>query len=164
MNYHDDSMNRILDTTKLSIESIILVGVALPEKTTNESGKAMADIGSLWQEWTQEHVAARIADKTSEDVYAVYHGYEGDYTKPYAYFIGCRVTIASNLPEGLSTLAIPSGTYTRVVAKGKLPDALVTTWQNIWTSDIKRSYAIDFELYGERGKDWSNGEVEVYLS
>jgi hypothetical protein len=40
----------------------------------------------------------------SDEVLAVYHRYEGDYTKPFSYFIGCKVKTGSEVPQGLNSL------------------------------------------------------------
>jgi predicted transcriptional regulator YdeE len=94
----------------------------------------------------------------------VYFGYEGDYTKPFSYFIGCKVKIDTDTLQGMDNLIIPAGSFTKVIAKGKMPDCVANSWKDIWSSKIDRAYKYDFEIYDERSKDWSNAEVEIFVS
>jgi predicted transcriptional regulator YdeE len=56
------------------------------------------------------------------------------------------------------------GTYQKIIAKGKIPYCITDAWNDIWNSDIERAYKTDFEVYDARSKDWSNGEVDIYVS
>ena len=151
-----------MDTVEL--EEVKLVGLALKAKTTNINGQSNIDCGSLWQEFEKGKYTEIIPNKLNDEILAVYHQYEGDHTKPFSYFIGCRVKADAEAPPGLETLTIAPGTYQKIDAKGKMPDCVIDTWKDIWVSDIPRSYKMDFEVYDERSKDWSNAEVVVYLS
>lgn len=149
---------------KTELEEITLIGLSLQRKTTNANGQSAIDCGNLWQEFEKENYAERIPGKLSDEVLAVYHQYEGDYTKPYSYFIGCKVKTGSEVPHGLDSLIIPKGTYQKIKAKGKMPDCVANAWKEIWSSDIPRAYRADFEVYDERSRDWNNAEVEIFLS
>lgn len=146
------------------LEEIKLIGLALPGKTTNEMGKSGVDCGNLWQKFEKENCANRIPNKLSEEVLAVYHQYEGDYTRPFSYFIGCKVDIQAEIPEGLDSLIISSGSYEKIISAGKMPDCVTNTWKEIWNSDIPRAYKTDFEVYDERSRDWNNAVVDVFIS
>ena len=141
-----------------------LIGIKLPNKTTNEGGQSNIDCGNLWQKFISENIRDAIPGKISDDIYAVYFGYEGDHTQPFSFFIGCRVKMDIRPPGGLHVLFIPPGRYVRVVAKGKIPDCIADAWRDIWSSTINRSYQYDFEVYGEKSRDWHHAEVEIYLS
>jgi predicted transcriptional regulator YdeE len=149
---------------KVELEKIKLIGLSLPEKTTNEMGKSGIVCGNLWQKFEKENYADRISDKLSDEIIAVYHQYEGDYTQPFSYFIGCKVEPGTEAPEGLEILHIPGGFYGQITAAGKMPDCVINTWKEIWNSDIPRAYQTDFEVYDERSKDWNKAEVEVFIS
>jgi hypothetical protein len=69
--------------------------------------------------------AGRISNKIGDEVYAVYYDYESDYTKPFSYFIGCRVKINSVPAPGMDTLIIPEQSYTKFIAKVKCPAAFL---------------------------------------
>jgi predicted transcriptional regulator YdeE len=149
---------------KLELEGIRLIGLSLPMKTSNEMGKSSIDCGNLWRKFEKENYADKIPNKLSDEIVAVYHQYEGNYTRPFSYFIGCKVDADTKIPEGLDSLLIPKGLYQINIAKGQMPDCVINTWKEIWNSDIPRAYQADFEVYDERSKDWKNAEVEVYIS
>ena len=151
---------------KLKLKSIRLVGIALPHKTSNqnEQSSVSVDCGKLWQKFEQEGIFDRISRKKGNEVYAVYHNYEGDYMAPFSYFIGCRVDESAGIPDGLSELIIPAGNYQKYLAKGKMPDCIAKAWREIWKSDFKRIYNSDFEVYDDRSHDWNNAEVDIFLS
>ena len=141
-----------------------LIGIKLPHKTSNEGGLSSADCGKLWQKFTDEHIKERIPGKISDDIYAVYFAYEGDHTKPFSYFLGCKVKTETRTPAGLDGLFIPAQNYSRIIAKGPIPDCIANAWKETWNSNINRAYKYDFEVYGEKSRDWKNAEVEIYLS
>jgi len=68
-----------------------LIGLKLNNKTTNESGRSGIDCGNLWQKFETENFVEKIPGRLSDEIYAVYYDYEGDHTKPFSYFIGCKV-------------------------------------------------------------------------
>jgi predicted transcriptional regulator YdeE len=141
-----------------------LIGLKLDKKTINKGGQSNIDCGSLWQKFEKENFAERIPGKLGDEIYAVYFDYEGDHTQSFSYFIGCKVEIGTPAPNGMVNLIIPSGSFMKVVAKGKMPDCVATSWQDIWNSKIERAYKYDFEIYNERSKDWNNAEVEIFVS
>jgi predicted transcriptional regulator YdeE len=148
---------------KVSLASFTLIGLALPHKTTNENNQASTDCGGLWQQFLTGKYQEKIPGKLSEDVYAVYHSYDGDFTQPYSYFIGCKVQPGTMAPEGLQRLEIVGGDYQPFVAKGKMPDCIVDTWKEIWNSKINRAYKTDFEVYNENSKNWNDAVIEVFI-
>ena len=75
----------------------------------------------------------KIPNKLSDEVFAVYHEYDGDHTKPYSYFIGCKVSSETKLPEGMDSLIIPEGLYQQITAKGKIPGCIINAWKEIWS-------------------------------
>ncbi|MBC7384305.1 MAG: effector binding domain-containing protein [Bacteroidia bacterium] len=149
---------------KTKITKFKLIGLKLDKKTTNEGGLSNIDCGNLWQKFEIENFIERIPNKLSDEIYAVYFNYEGDYTKPFSYFIGCKVKADTNTPNDMKTLIIPEDNYSKLIAKGKMPDCVANSWKEIWSSKINRAYKYDFEIYNERSKDWSNAEVEIFVS
>ncbi len=93
----------------------------------------------------------------------MYHNYEGDHTRPYSYFIGCRVMAGSSVPEGMDSLTIEKAGCQKFIAKGRMPDCVGNGWMEIWKMDIDRAYIADFEVYDERSKDWNNAVVEIFI-
>ena len=154
----------MLTEEKERFEEIKLIGLALPSKTTNENGQSNIDCGNLWQKFEQGGYYLKIPAKTDDRIYAVYHDYEGDYTQPFSYFIGCEVNSGTKIPDGLNELVIPKGTYQKAIAKGKMPGCIADTWKEIWDSDLTRTYRSDFEVYGERSQNWNDAEVDIFIS
>ncbi|MGY0037201.1 GyrI-like domain-containing protein [Pedobacter sp. NJ-S-72] len=147
-------------------QEVQLIGLSLKGKTTNENNQSSIDCGGLWQEFSlcSNGIAAQIPDKLNDEVLAAYYAYDGDYTQPYAFFIGCKVNQGTVVPEGLDTLIIPSGNYLKITAKGKFPDCVANSWREIWKTDFPRAYIVDLEVYDERAADWNNSEVDIFLS
>ncbi|NEU10494.1 AraC family transcriptional regulator [Flavihumibacter sp. R14] len=141
-----------------------LIGLQLDKKTSNEAGQSSHDCGSLWQKFESEDYFKRVPGKLTDEIFAVYFDYEGDHTRPFSYFIGCQVEDSTEVPEGMSSLNIPRGNYTRLTTNGPMPDCVADAWEEIWKSRIERRYSYDFEVYGDKSRDWSNAEVEIYLS
>lgn len=149
---------------KLQLAKTRLIGLSLQSKTTNENGQAGIDCGNLWQRFEKEDIAGKIENKLSNEIFAVYHQYEGDYTKPYSYFIGCKVADETEVPANLESLVIPEGSFIKRVAKGEIPSCIGAAWKEIWNADLPRAYKTDFEVYDDRSKDWNDAEVDIYLS
>jgi Uncharacterized protein conserved in bacteria len=150
--------------TQRKITEIKLVGIKLPHKTTNHGGKSGIDCGDLWKKFEEGNYADRIPNKSGNEIYAVYFDYEGDYTKPFGYFIGCKVTAGTDAPKDMHSLMIPEENCVAVQAKGKMPDCIARAWRDIWISNISRAYQYDFEVYDERSKDWDHATVEIFVS
>ncbi|OIQ21026.1 MAG: AraC family transcriptional regulator [Flavobacterium sp. MedPE-SWcel] len=148
---------------KQHIDIIHLIGITLPYKTTNANNQAAQDCGQLWQEFEKGGWFTKIPEKVNNKVYAVYHNYDGDHTQPYSYFIGCKVTPETTVPEGMVKVIIQSGDFIEFTAKGKMPDCIGEEWNKIWTADIERAYKADFEIYDERCSDWNNAEIPIYI-
>lgn len=146
------------------LEEIKLIGLALPSKTTNRNGQSNIDCGNLWQRFKKEGYYAKIPGKSGDEVYAVYHDYEGDHMQPFAYFIGCPVAKGTEVPEGMDSLTIPAGSYRKAVAKGVMPDCIANAWKEIWDADIERAFRADIEIYGKRSQDWNDAEVDILIS
>lgn len=151
-----------METTTL--QDFKLIGIKLPHKTTNQNGQSAIDCGNFWQKFESGNYIERIPGKLSGEIYAVYFDYDGDHLLPYAYFIGYRVEPDTITPSDMESLTIPQAVYTKITAKGKMPDCVANTWKEIWQSDIDRAYQYDFEIYGEKSADWQNAEVDVFLS
>ena len=146
------------------IKKFRLIGLALDRKTSNENGKSAIDCGNLWQRFITEGFPDRIPGKQSDEVYAVYYQYEGDYTKPFSFFLGCKVNDSTEVPDGLDSLIIPDAKYQIFNSRGVIPECITDTWKEVWNSDILRTYKADFEVYGEKSKAWNDAEVEIYIS
>jgi predicted transcriptional regulator YdeE len=148
----------------MELSRMVLVGLSLDKKTSNENGQSTVDCGSLWQKFINDNWFSRVPNKISQQIFAVYHEYESDHTGEFAYFIGCRVSDEAEVPKGLQKLVVPRGTFEKFIAKGTMPGCIYETWTLIWASPIKRAYQVDFEVYDDRSKDWNDAEVDIFVS
>lgn len=148
----------------MHLKGFKLVGLKLHHKTTNENNQANIDCGNLWQKFESDGIFHKVPNRISNEIFAVYYEYEKDETKPYSYFIGCKVEEETNVPEGLSEVIIPAQDYIKMTAKGVMTGCIVEAWKKIWNSKLDRRFAFDFEVYDERSHDWNNAEVDIYLS
>ena len=148
-----------MDHRTISLPAFTVVGISL--RTSNDRPQ---EIGKLWQRFYAERIAAQIAHKKSENIYSLYLDYEGDHTKPYTLVIGCEVHDASSLPEGFESRTVPAAKYALIPANGRQPDSVIAAWQQIWTSDLARTYSGDFDLYASKGSGPSDQEVTIYVA
>ena len=151
-----------MNTTE--IKEFKLIGISLKVRTSNANRQSAIDCGNLWQKFEIENYLDKIPGKLGDEIYAVYYDYEGDYTKPFSYFIGCKVENNTEAPVGLDQLIVPAGNYEKIVAKGKMPDCVAGKWKEICDTKLPRAFNTDFEVYDERSKDWNNAEVTIFIS
>lgn len=119
-------------------------------RTSNESHAAPHDIPRLWERFYREAVQNKIPNKVSNEVIALYCDYEKDHTRPYSCVIGCPVDSFEQIPPGMVGKMVPASTCALFQTSGPFPQSLVDTWNTIWKSHLKRSYTVDYEVYGEK--------------
>jgi len=138
-----------------------VVGIA--RRTSNAD--AAGTIPGCWQAFLMNNGPARVPHRVNPPVmYAVYSDYEKDWTGTYSYLLGCGVTRADKVPEGMEVRHIPPQTYAVFTAKGKMPDEIVGVWANVWSSDLPRTYTFDFEVYDKRFTRPVAKEADVYVA
>jgi predicted transcriptional regulator YdeE len=121
-------------------------------------------IGQLWQEFYGQNIGARVPRKKSENVYSVYIDYESDHTGLYTLVIGYEIDPSHSVAtQGLVSKQVPGSNFAVFEANGKQPDTLITTWQKVYTLDIRRTYSGDFDLY-ELQPGASGPSVSVYVA
>jgi predicted transcriptional regulator YdeE len=146
------------------IKEFKLIGLALKSRTTNKNAQSSIDCGNLWQTFHTGGYAQKIPDKKSDEIYAVYYNYEGDYTRPFSFFIGCKVEADTEVPDGMDSLIIPNGNYQLFKTSGEIPGCISKAWGVIWCTNFPRKYHVDFEVYGEKSLDRNKAEVNIYVS
>lgn len=114
--------------------------------TSKDSRATLIDTSGNWQQFYQEELLQKIADRTSDDVLALYCDAESDLTKSYSLVLGCPAR-SSRISDQMVTKTIPGGTYALFRAVGNYPTSLVKTWQLIENTQLKRTYNGDHELY-----------------
>lgn len=69
------------------------------------------------------------------------------------------------IPDGLVGQNISIGSNIKYTSKGKIPEAILKTWTEIWQdSQLKRAYRADVTVHGQKYFDGDNAEVETYIS
>ena len=146
------------------IEQFQVVGISV--RTTNANGQAMKDIEALWTRFWGEEIQNQVPNKISDDIYAIYTDYESNYTGAYTMIIGMAVSSLDNIPAGYKGITIPKATYQKFVSKGKMPEAIVKTWMDIWQKDdtLNRAYQTDFTVHGPKYFAGDKAEVATFLS
>lgn len=147
----------------VTIKPFTVVGISV--RTTNQDGQAAQDIEALWHRFLSENLAAQVPNKADEAIYSVYTDYEGDHTQPYTVLLGCSVSNARSVPDGMTAKSILGGAYQPFVARGSLSQGIVyQTWVDIWNAEISRAYTADFEVYGEKARNPKAAEVDIYIA
>lgn len=138
--------------------------IGVPVRTSNQDGSFLKDVPPLWEQFHREQLAEKIPGRLNHDLLAVYTDYESDYTKPFTYIIGCEVRSLNYIPEGMIGIEIQPSKYAVFTASGEFPKSMMITWQNIWRSEVKRTYTTDFEVYHSDFNPQSNPEVKIYIA
>ncbi|WP_313156795.1 GyrI-like domain-containing protein [Sphingobacterium multivorum] len=149
----------------ITIQKFYIAGISV--RTTNQNGQASEDIEALWERFWTEDIQNKIPNKTGDEIYAVYTDYESDFKGFYTTIIGMSVDSLENCPEDFVGIIIEADNYEKFVSKGKMPQAVVETWLEIWADqdlNSRRAYKADFTIHGKKYYDGDNAEVETYLS
>lgn len=145
------------------LNDLIIIGISV--RTSNQDGKAMADIGNLFNQFFSQNIMEKIENKLSSDLYCVYTDYESDYMGDYTVFLGCSVASLNNQLDFLDAKHIPKSQYRKYTSKGNIHAAVGKTWSGIWSDNsIPRKYVADFDIYGKDSQDPENAIVYTYLS
>jgi predicted transcriptional regulator YdeE len=145
---------------ELSEKTVVGIG----RRTCNADGRSVDDIPACWQEFLATKAAAKIHHRAiPPSMYAVYSHYDSDWKGEYSYLIGCPVTNADKVPEGMTVQKIPAQKFAVFHARGPMPDAVLGIWASLWGSDLPRTYTADFEVYDSRFTRKANPEVDIYV-
>ena len=121
------------------------------EGAWNADGKAVQDIGELWGRFFQQGIAGQIENAESDCLYGVYTDYEGDYTMPYAYVVGCGIPENDRREDvGLVIRRITSGKYAKFSVETEeveMQKEVGKVWEEIWNAGLQRTYISDYEEY-----------------
>lgn len=138
--------------------------IGISTQTTNENGQSIQDVEALWNRFWNENIAAQVPNKVNEDIYAVYTDYESDYMR-YKLIIGFPVSSLDDIPNDFVGREILVGNTEKFTSKGKMPEAILKTWSEIWTNKkLKRAYRADVTVHGKKYFDGKNAEVETFIS
>ena len=140
--------------------------IGISTRTTNENNQSQQDLGKLWGQFFDENIIAKIPNKISSNIVAIYTDYKSDYTEEYTTIIGIPVSTLEEVPNGLIGREFEADNFQKFVAKGEVPNAVVNTWIDIWQRDkeLNRKYSYDFEVYSEKSQNGVNSEVEIFIA
>ncbi|QPH86267.1 GyrI-like domain-containing protein [Campylobacter concisus] len=129
-------------------DSFEIYGVKTRTKNEDEMG-GKGKIPALWSKFMSEHYDGK------SEIYSVYCNYESDFDGHYDNFIGTR-----SRQKGDGNLKIQSGKYA-LFSFANEPQNVSKFWDEIWryfeSSELKRAYETDFELY-------SSDEIKIFIS
>ncbi|MHA1989681.1 MAG: GyrI-like domain-containing protein [Candidatus Hodarchaeales archaeon] len=137
---------------------------AMKKRTTNENNLASKDIRTLWEKFYKENKTEKISYKKSDELIALYTEYEKDHTEPYTYYLGHRVKKTGLKSKDLYFIVVPKGRYAVIDVFEPFPDSIFNAWREIWDSDLKRAYTVDFEVYGKDYFREKEKKMKIYLS
>jgi predicted transcriptional regulator YdeE len=157
-----------VNMAKLHVDSFTVVGI---ETRTSNAREMSGDgpIGKLWAHLRSEDFLSRIPDRADSRVVALYTDYESDKDGPYTYVLGAKVSSAKDIPPGMVSRKVESGTYAMFTAQDRPPAQMVVDlWKQIWSLEkpdqIHRAYKTDFEVYdGGPADDPSKAHVAIYV-
>jgi len=144
-------------------ETFHIIGIDV--RTSNADGKAGQDIPILWQKFMGQNMAAKVANKISDEIFCIYTEYEGDHNKPYTTLLGCKVSSLDNVPEGMRGMTFTTEKQEKFQAKGNLLQGAVwQKWAEIWETDLDRTYTFDYEVYGAKAQNPEDAEVDIFIA
>lgn len=149
-----------MDYTIEKQEKKYFIGIDI--KTNNQ--ECVPAMRGLWDKFYKEGLLEKIPHKVNNTIFALYTNYEGDFTKPYSYILGCEVSTLDEIPEGFIGKTVPAASYAVYTTKGQYPQGLTAAWHAIWKSNFKRAYTTDFEVYRTDFNPQTNPEVKVYIA
>jgi predicted transcriptional regulator YdeE len=146
------------------IQKFYVIGISM--KTKNENRQQYTkDIETLWGKFWGKEIQNQIPNKVNDNIYAFYTNYESDFTGMHTVIIGLPVSSLENIPEGFVGITIGKAGYQKFVSKGKMPEAILSTWMEIWKNKkLNRAYKADFTIHGKKYYDGDNAEVETFIS
>lgn len=138
-------------------EDLTIAG--LPLRTSNDV--AMQTIPDYWAAFFADGGTSHIADRLSDDVFAVYTDFEhegidnlGDYTL----VIGCRVATDAPASGALVTVTVRASSRIVFPVESGRMDLVPAAWQDIWSrTDLPKTFIADYEQYAP------NGDIEISI-
>jgi predicted transcriptional regulator YdeE len=158
-----------MEPTLTTLAEAKVIGVELRTSNAREANPATAQIPGLWRRFLEENLMVKIPSRKEAGVIlGVYTNYESDHTGMYSLVLSAEVASLGSVPQGLVGLTIPAARYLVFPARGPIPDAIVHTWQKVWSyfsssSEYQRAYTVDFERH-EWNADAQKPEVDIHIA
>lgn len=146
------------------VENFKIIGISV--QTSNQNGQNAEDIGNLWGRFFSENLIENIPNSLGNEIYAIYTDYQSDFTGGYTAILGLKVSSIDTIPTGLIAREFDAGNFKIFTATGIIPNAVIDTWEEIWTNDkeLNRKYSYDFELYDLKSQNGINSEVAIFIA
>jgi len=147
------------------IQELQIIGISI--RTTNKNGQSSKDIEAIWTKFWGEKIQEQIPNKVNDNIYTVYTNYESDFNGAYTTIIGLPVSSLEEIPKDFIGITIEKAKYQKFISRGKMPQAVVNTWMEIWGNkelNQVRAYKADFTIHGKKYFDGDNAEVETFIS
>jgi predicted transcriptional regulator YdeE len=157
-----------MDFTKITKPEMQVVGIEARTKNDLEASPVTAKIPGLWSRFFREKRAEEIDyRKDDSSLLGAYTNYESGHTGFYTLIVGAEVSELGMISKGMVGITIPAAEYLLFPAPGKMPEAIIIAWSNIWkhfsqNAAYQRAYTTDFELY--RTTDDGQIEAEIYIA
>ncbi len=159
-----------MNVLKLHVDSFTMVGIEARTSNAREMN-GTGVIGKMWDRLRNEKLLSQIHNRADGRTVALYTDYESDKDGPYTYVLGAKVTSAKDIPAGMVSRKIESGTYAMFTAEGGPPPRMVVDlWKRIWSLEkagpLSRAYKTDFEVYGSPHQTESkepDTHIDVYV-
>lgn len=153
--------------TKQTEPTFTVVGIWVRTNNQKEAG-GNGLIPQMWQHAVAEGTLENIPNRVDHNYTVVYTNYAGYQNDDYTYVLGVRVSAADKVPDGMTTVTVPTGRYAAVESEtGPLPEVIPKVWKRINSMPAtelggQRAFKADFEVYPE-GFDWQSAQIMVYL-
>ncbi len=162
-----DEMNLV----NLHVDKFTVVGF---EARTSNAQEMNGDgpISKLWGRLQSENFLTQIPNRVDRHmdtrIVAVYSDYQSDKDGPYTYLLGAKVSSPKDVPPGMVSRTVVSGTYAMFTAEGgPPPEMVVNLWKRIWSLEkpdrLHRAYKTDYEVHYSGSKDPVAAHVDVYI-
>lgn len=130
-------------------------------RTNNTSPDMGMVIGELWGRFYSQGIYDAIPGKVNNKALGVYTEYAGDEQSDYTILVSCEVDGKEPLSSDIELVTLPAGKYAKFIAKGDMHGAVAQCWQEIWNTDLPRSFVCDFEEYQDGSMD--EAEIHIYV-
>lgn len=160
--------NRNYEIVTLIEKTVVGIGA----RTNNLAPDMKNVIGGLWERFYSEGIYDEISGKINHKALGIYTEYEQDEKADYTVFVACEVETdkksdnaylsqCRQIAGDIKIMTIPAGRYARFIAKGDMHEAVAAVWQEIWNTDLPRSFVCDFEEY--QNDDMEQAEIHIYI-
>ncbi len=124
--------------------------------TSNTDPKMQEIIGGLWAKLYAGNAPYDVKNRVNAYAIGLYSDYKED---QYTVTAGFEVSKPEN--EELTVKVIPAGTYAKFSITGTMED-VGKAWNEIWNTDLDRSYTGDFEEY--LNSDMEHAKIDIYIA